>query len=386
MSSAWASRAAALTLLAFTGGLLTQPASAAAPGMRFCIDRASPLAGRDAKVARAVAAAAGSAATLVPFSSARAGKKGVRGPLLRKLATRCDVVMGVPLPAPGTGVPKGLTLAAAYAKTGYVLVTVGTAPAPLAALPRGFRLGVTYLAPSSLFAARHPALAADIFDSDAQSLAALAAGKVAGAVVWQPDYLAFLARHRALAAFARAHGLRFRTRLLHQPHAAWVIAALTADDAAGHAAGERFAAGLAKLLALQEKAHLSGLIAPLALPRLAPAAPAVPALFTTAQAAAGGRVFAQNCAACHGGHLQGLVGPTLKGPGFASASMGYSVGAIFSFLAGQMPAGRPASLTPRQYADVMAFILAQNGYPAGPRRLGFAAASASTTPLVSRVP
>ena len=38
-----------------------------------------------------------------------------------------------------------------------------------------------------------------------------------------------------------------------------------------------------------------------------------PALYTAAQASAGGTIFAQQCATCHGAQLEGVAGPALKG-------------------------------------------------------------------------
>jgi mono/diheme cytochrome c family protein len=118
----------------------------------------------------------------------------------------------------------------------------------------------------------------------------------------------------------------------------------------------------------------------------APAGAATPpAIYTAAQAAAGGTVFSQNCAMCHGANMQGEAGPALLGQSFAAAGSNYTVGAIFSEVAEQMPAGNPGSLTHDQYASVMAYILNKNGYPAGSTALDYNASLASTVPLVSQV-
>ncbi|MDD2876834.1 MAG: cytochrome c [Acidiphilium sp.] len=114
-------------------------------------------------------------------------------------------------------------------------------------------------------------------------------------------------------------------------------------------------------------------------------AAAPPALYTTAQAAAGHADFETHCSMCHGKDLQGITGPTLVGPAFASESNNYTVSAIFDELSQQMPAGAPGSLTNTQYADIMAFILSKNGYPAGDSPLTYDAAQNSTTKLISRV-
>ncbi len=110
-----------------------------------------------------------------------------------------------------------------------------------------------------------------------------------------------------------------------------------------------------------------------------------PALYTDAQATAGASAFSQNCAMCHGANLEGGAGPALIGQAFASASNNYTVGAIFSELAEQMPAGQPGSLSHTQYEDIFAYILKQNGYPAGTTAISYDKALADTTPLVSQV-
>jgi mono/diheme cytochrome c family protein len=114
-------------------------------------------------------------------------------------------------------------------------------------------------------------------------------------------------------------------------------------------------------------------------------AASVPAIYTAAQATAGATVFSTNCAMCHGANLEGAAGPTLVGQSFAAAASNYTVGAIFGEIAQQMPAGNPGSLTHDQYAQVMAFILSKNGYPAGATALDYNVALGSSVPLVSQV-
>lgn len=127
-------------------------------------------------------------------------------------------------------------------------------------------------------------------------------------------------------------------------------------------------------------------IAGLLLSATAALAGAPPALYTAAQATAGTAIYSQNCAMCHGADLKGSAGPALLGQAFAAPGNNYTVGAIFSEVAEQMPAGQPGSLTQAQYEDVMAYILQKNGYPAGSAALVYKASLASTTPLVSQVP
>lgn len=114
------------------------------------------------------------------------------------------------------------------------------------------------------------------------------------------------------------------------------------------------------------------------------AASAPPALYTKAQARQGHAVFENNCASCHGHQLEGRVGPALKGGKFASVKAGFTIGQIFEFLSVEMPASAPGSLTRRQYVEVMAFLLEQNGYPAGNTALTDRIARGSAVALLYR--
>lgn len=118
-------------------------------------------------------------------------------------------------------------------------------------------------------------------------------------------------------------------------------------------------------------------LALLAGPALSKSAP--PALYTTAQSSAGAKVFATQCSSCHGEHLEGGVGPALRGPNLVrlAKKTKLSVGDVFSFLSLQMPLNAPATLSHDQYTAVMAFILKSNGYPAGAKRLTYQGATNS---------
>lgn len=106
---------------------------------------------------------------------------------------------------------------------------------------------------------------------------------------------------------------------------------------------------------------------------------AVGRYYTSAQADAGKVVFQQQCAICHGQHLQGKVGPALSGQMFLSVSQFQKLTAdyLFRFMSKHMPLNAPGSLTQTQYLDVLAYILRVNGYPSGPRDI--AANDASLT-------
>jgi len=128
-----------------------------------------------------------------------------------------------------------------------------------------------------------------------------------------------------------------------------------------------------------------------AAPSAAPAAPEEPAappdvprpaLYTAAQAEKGKAAFSENCALCHGETLEGRAGPALKGKHFAPNSGKYKVGDIFTIVSKNMPATQPGSLTHDTYVEIMAYLLQQNGYPAGDKALSFDEAKDSTVPVI----
>jgi mono/diheme cytochrome c family protein len=94
---------------------------------------------------------------------------------------------------------------------------------------------------------------------------------------------------------------------------------------------------------------------------------APPAVYTADQATAGAAVYAQACAVCHGPALEGIAAPALKGDTFREMAQAQQLTAeaLLTVTAQTMPQTDPGSLTSDQYNQVTAYILQQNGYPAG---------------------
>jgi len=93
-------------------------------------------------------------------------------------------------------------------------------------------------------------------------------------------------------------------------------------------------------------------------------------VYTKAQAERGRANYFAACASCHGTQLQGDTdAPDLAGNAFLRRWTDRSVGALFTFTESQMPVGRPRSLGAAGYADVIAHILAANGFPDGQQEL-----------------
>src|ERR1700733_11498479 len=97
------------------------------------------------------------------------------------------------------------------------------------------------------------------------------------------------------------------------------------------------------------------------------AAPAVS--FTASQARSGSAVYRRSCVQCHAANLQGSAGPAVAGTEFltTAARNKWTLNDLRTTVFENMPFSNPGSLTPKQYADVTAFLLASNCYPSGPR-------------------
>jgi S-disulfanyl-L-cysteine oxidoreductase SoxD len=93
-------------------------------------------------------------------------------------------------------------------------------------------------------------------------------------------------------------------------------------------------------------------------------------VYTDAQAKRGADGYAQSCASCHGQTLGGVgEAPALEGLQFVSDFNGLTLGDLFDRIRTTMPQTAPGSLSRTQYADILAFILKSNGYPAGSKEL-----------------
>ncbi len=89
-------------------------------------------------------------------------------------------------------------------------------------------------------------------------------------------------------------------------------------------------------------------------------------VYTAEQAARGATLYASECSSCHASDLEGTGPmPALSGDNFRKEWNGQSVGDLFERMAVSMPADQPGKLSRAQDADVLAFILKSNDFPAG---------------------
>ena len=94
-------------------------------------------------------------------------------------------------------------------------------------------------------------------------------------------------------------------------------------------------------------------------------------VYTDEQATRGEALYAEHCVRCHGANLQGNgegANP-LTGATFKSTWNGVSIGAMFDRVRLSMPQDKPATLKRQEVADLLAFILRANKFPAGKTEL-----------------
>jgi len=89
-------------------------------------------------------------------------------------------------------------------------------------------------------------------------------------------------------------------------------------------------------------------------------------VYTADQAKKGEGLYKEQCAQCHGDNLEGSGPmPPLAGKDFLANWTGKTVGDLYEKTQTTMPATAPGTLTPEQAADIVAFLLSKDNYPAG---------------------
>jgi polar amino acid transport system substrate-binding protein len=410
MSSRFNKTARSLSIAAFVLGAVLTHRAEASPAIKVCVDHANPISKVDARVVRAAAQTQGYSVEEVAFVGH--GKEEDDGfPVARfaKLAqSECQLIIGFPVDISGPHLPPNVHATPAYASTGFVLVERGSAaPMPLSELPKGSEVGIAQLDTwAGLLYTANPNIVMHVYHDDAHMLADLEHHQIAAALTWQSF----------LAGYENVHSDRKRlsSSVLPGSHMVWNLVALYAAESQD--AADIFTKGVD---ALRSNGKLEQLIKPYqtasvvggqsssAVMRLAAPRQTVapnqrcgasvkgaktnakkgkrPALYTEAQATQGAIHYFQNCGMCHGplldGQRGGYPGPALKGAAFADPSYDFHVDEIFRFVAKLMPAATPGSLSNEQNVDIMAFILKQNGYPAGTTELTYDGAMHSKVPI-----
>jgi mono/diheme cytochrome c family protein len=103
---------------------------------------------------------------------------------------------------------------------------------------------------------------------------------------------------------------------------------------------------------------------------LAAAASVWDGVYTDEQAKRGEGVYYQRCGACHGPSLEGGdMTPALVGGVFTSTWNDLPLSDLFERIRITMPLNQPSTLSRQQTADVTAFLLKSNKWPAGQAEL-----------------
>src|SRR5688572_17802805 len=97
-------------------------------------------------------------------------------------------------------------------------------------------------------------------------------------------------------------------------------------------------------------------------------------VFTSGQAARGGEAYRSFCRSCHGSGLEGGMvqdlddpAPALRRDGFGVSRQ--SLGGLYNYLVEFMPYDDPGGLEEKTYVDIIAYLMQENGYPAGSAEL-----------------
>ncbi len=380
--------------------------SAAASPVRICTFKGSPSVALDKLVAKEAFKAAGIDSAFVQLGDAGGDDDGVSlKELHATLGRDCDVIAGFPRSHAADASDGKMLFSRGYLKASYV--SVGTSELA----PREI-VAATYGSPSQLIAVQEQHVHFVLENTPERTVDAVASGRAGRAIVWYP----------AVVAYEKAHaGRQFDVRKTHSPYSDWQLVfafkaganvlqrkvdtaldAMQADgrladltrawmppatirDARAKAADFAYLDGpvrgarIGLLRAVRDSDRMRGRIVKVS-DAAAPVA-AAPS-FDRAQVAHGKRLYAANCAKCHGADMQGVTAPALSGAAFAPASNSHlTIGGIYNYMATNMPADRPGKLKDSEYADLMAFLLNKNGYPTSGSKLTADAARASTTPL-----
>ena len=107
-------------------------------------------------------------------------------------------------------------------------------------------------------------------------------------------------------------------------------------------------------------------------------------VYTDAQAERGSGQYVQHCAVCHGPALEGNgEAPPLTGE-FIPDWAGTTLADVYDKVSVTMPLNAPGTLRPEIAADILAFILKQNGFPAGAKELRASSEALKTINFTSK--
>jgi mono/diheme cytochrome c family protein len=107
-------------------------------------------------------------------------------------------------------------------------------------------------------------------------------------------------------------------------------------------------------------------------------------VYTSAQADRGRMVVERHCGECHHDDLSGGEGPALVGPTFMLKWETQSVERLFHKIRDTMPEVGSTAVTEAEKLDTVAYILQQNGFPAGSKELTEAGGTLAALSMIPR--
>ena len=102
--------------------------------------------------------------------------------------------------------------------------------------------------------------------------------------------------------------------------------------------------------------------------------------YSNEQAAGGEKLFAHFCSGCHGAKLEGARGPALSGVAWQQRFGGATLLHLWGEIKGPMAEYAGTSFTTQESLDILAFLLQQNGLPAGKQPLADTRELSATLP------
>ena len=87
--------------------------------------------------------------------------------------------------------------------------------------------------------------------------------------------------------------------------------------------------------------------------------------YSAEQAAAGAKLFEASCSGCHGAKLEGISAPALTGVTWQQRFGGAKLLTVWGEIKGPMAEYAGATFSTQQSLDILAYLLQQNGLPAG---------------------
>lgn len=362
--------------------------AASAAAVRLCGFPQSATEQLDLKVAQAVFQQAGLTYQQVDLAQ-ELGRRGASAAKVGELlASRCDVFVGVPVAQKYDQLKPDAVVATPYLAAAFVKFQ---APQAQLSADAHDSVAVAYKSPAQIIAAEEHDKNFDVLNDTHSVLDAVAQGKDQYGIAWYPSLVAYEMAHAPLHfkvqpthSSISAWNLSFVTdkrhkalaqdiaQAVHKLRSDGALGRLTADWSLREASMSWHGDGAAPL----DRAYLqpavfhpgaSGVMLRTADEAAAPAAAGTQGHFAQAQIEPGKKMYAAECARCHGDQLEGRTAPALRGPGFAPASgSSMTVGGIYQYMVTNMPADKPGQLKPQQYADIMAYLLHANGYePSG---------------------